>query len=66
MGKQHCTLRWNHIFNRRLFVNTTVVYNDYKFRFDAGQNDFKIQPVKGIRDINAKWMRIFSLPPNIK
>ena len=53
-GNSTATLRWNHIFNRKLFSNTTLVYNDYKFKFDATQNDFNIVLSSGIRDVNAK------------
>ena len=37
-GNATGTLRWNHVFNNRLFGNTTAVYNDYKFTFNAAQN----------------------------
>jgi outer membrane receptor protein involved in Fe transport len=53
-GNSTATLRWNHVFNRKLFANTTLVYNDYKFRFSAAQNDFNISLSSGIRDLNAK------------
>ena len=53
-GNSTATLRWNHIFNRKLFANTTVVYNDYKFSVSARQNDFFIKLSSGIRDLNAK------------
>ena len=53
-GNSTATLRWNHVFNRRLFANTTFVYNDYKFRFTASQNDFSLSLSSGIRDGNAK------------
>jgi len=39
-GNSTATLRWNHVFNRKLFANTTLVYNDYKFAFGAEQEDF--------------------------
>jgi hypothetical protein len=42
------------VFSRRLFANTTLVFNDYKFRFAAAQNDFNIALASGIRDGNAK------------
>lgn len=29
------TLRWNHLFNPRLFANTTLVVSDYAFRLDT-------------------------------
>lgn len=53
-GNSTATLRWNHVFNSKLFANTTLVYNDYKFSFGAAQNDFEIKLSSGIRDINAK------------
>lgn len=53
-GNSTATLRWNHVFNRKLFANTTVVYNDYKFRFSAAQDNFNITLASGIRDGNAK------------
>ena len=37
-----------------LFANTTLVYNDYKFRFGAAQNNFEVNLSSGIRDGNAK------------
>lgn len=54
-GNSTATLRWNHVFNRKLFANTTVVYNDYGFSFGAAQNDFEIKLSSGIRDWNAKF-----------
>lgn len=53
-GNTTATVRWNHIFNNKLFSNTSLVYNDYQFRFDALQNDFRIALSSGIRDLNAK------------
>ncbi len=32
-GNSTATLRWNHLFNNKLFLNTTAVYNDYQFSF---------------------------------
>ncbi|HEU4472916.1 MAG TPA: TonB-dependent receptor [Flavisolibacter sp.] len=53
-GNSTATLRWNRVFNRKLFANTTLVYNDYNFSFGAAQNDFEIKLASGIRDFNAK------------
>lgn len=53
-GNSTATLRWNHQFNSKLFVNTTAVYNDYKFSFGGEQNDFEIKLSSGIRDLNIK------------
>ena len=53
-GNATGTLRWNHVFNKKLFANTTAVYNDYNFNFKASQNDFVIKLASGIRDISLK------------
>lgn len=53
-GNATATLRWNHLFNDKLFMNTTLVFNDYKFKFDAQQLDFKFGISSGVRDFNAK------------
>ncbi len=53
-GNSTATLRWNHVFNRRLFANTTLVYNDYKFRFTASQENFELGLSSGIKDGTLK------------
>ncbi len=53
-GNATGTLRWNHVFNNRLFGNTTAVYNDYNFTFKAIQNNFEIKLASGIRDVSLK------------
>jgi len=53
-GNSTATLRWNHVFNRRLFSNTTLLFNDYKFKFSAQQENFEIGLSSGIRDGSIK------------
>ena len=53
-GNATSTVRWNHIFNKKLFANTTLVYNDYHFNLNGSQNDFNINLSSGIRDLTAK------------
>ena len=53
-GNATGTLRWNHIFNNKLFGNTTAVYNDYNFSFEAAQNNFSVKLASGIRDVSIK------------
>jgi hypothetical protein len=53
-GNTTGTLRFNHIFNSRLFSNTSLIYSDYNYTvqsFDVG-NDFKVR--SSIRDFNLK------------
>ena len=53
-GNATGTLRWNHVFNKRLFGNTTAVYNDYNFTFKAAQNSFEVKLASGIKDLSLK------------
>lgn len=65
-GNSTVTFRWNHIFNRKLFSNTSLVYNDYKFSFSAAQNDFTIKLSSGIKDLNVKTDFDYYLNPKHK
>lgn len=53
-GNSTGTFRWNHVFNNRLFGNTTAVYSDYNFNFAANQNNFEVSLLSGIKDISFK------------
>ncbi|MDE3252730.1 MAG: TonB-dependent receptor, partial [Bacteroidota bacterium] len=53
-GNSTATFRWNHVFNQKLFSNTTLVYNDYHFALDGQQNNFHLNLSSGIRDLTAK------------
>lgn len=53
-GNKTGTLRWNHLFNDKLFFNLSAVYNDYQFQFDGGQEDFIFKVFSGVRDYNLK------------
>jgi len=53
-GNSTGTVRWNHIFNKRLFSNTSLIYSnyDYELQIRTGSNDFRI--FSQIRDWNLK------------
>jgi hypothetical protein len=53
-GNATTTLRWNHLFNSKLFMNTSAIYNAYNFKVTADQNNFAITLYSGIRDYNLK------------
>lgn len=53
-GNSTGTLRWNHLFNDKLFLNTTLMYNDYQFQFNGGQDNFKFGIYSRVRDLNGK------------
>lgn len=53
-GNKTGTLRWNHLFHERMFMNVSLIYNDYKFQFSGGQDDFVFKLFSGVRDWNFK------------
>lgn len=53
-GNATGTLRWNHVFNKKLFANTTAVFNNYNFTFRAAQNNFDLTLASGIKDVSLK------------
>ncbi|RQO30756.1 TonB-dependent receptor [Taibaiella sp. KBW10] len=53
-GNATSTLRWNHQFNDKLFMNVSAIYNTYNFQFTGGQKDLYITLKSGIRDWNGK------------
>ncbi|MGN6508953.1 MAG: TonB-dependent receptor plug domain-containing protein, partial [Chitinophaga sp.] len=53
-GNKTATLRWNHVFSKKLFANTSLIYNDYKFTFGASNEGFMIRLKSGIKDYNGK------------
>jgi hypothetical protein len=53
-GNATATLRWNHVFTPKLFMNVSAVYNDYDFKAIGGQDIFQFNAFSGVRDYNAK------------
>lgn len=53
-GNSTGTLRWNHIFTQKLFMNLSLVYNDYKFEVRGGQDNFNFKLFSGVKDWNVK------------
>jgi hypothetical protein len=54
-GNYTGTLRWNHIFNSKLFVNTSLVYSRYNYNFDINiSENLNFRRTNYIDDINLK------------
>ncbi|MEQ8425404.1 MAG: TonB-dependent receptor [Cyclobacteriaceae bacterium] len=62
-GNSTATLRWNHLFGQKLFLNTSVIYNQYDQNIEAVQNNSFSQVFSGINDISAKTE--FQYLPNL-
>jgi len=53
-GNTTATMRWNHLFNSRLFSNTSLIYSNYDFKITSktAGNEFNI--ISQIKDWNLK------------
>jgi outer membrane receptor for ferrienterochelin and colicin len=61
-GNATGTVRWNRIISDKLFMNTIATFTDYKFEFQAIQEQFEFRLKSGIRDYGAKMQ--FNYYPN--
>lgn len=59
-GNKAGSLRWNHQFSPSLFVNTTIVINDYNYKTE-GDIDGKFSLEAGINDFSMKQDYALSL-----
>tara|TARA_B100000900_G_scaffold81473_1_gene65728 strand:- start:1700 stop:4048 length:2349 start_codon:yes stop_codon:yes gene_type:complete len=53
-GNATTSLRWNHLFNEKLFMNTSLIFSDYRFEFNIAQQEFELKIFSGINDWNTK------------
>jgi hypothetical protein len=53
-GNSTATLRWNHLFSDRLFLNVSAIFNDYNFEAGSKREVFSFKYTSGIRDLNLK------------
>jgi hypothetical protein len=53
-GNATGTARWNHVFNPKLFLNTTFTYSDYQYNISNKLTGFAFNTNSNIRDANLK------------
>ncbi|PHN03930.1 TonB-dependent receptor [Flavilitoribacter nigricans] len=53
-GNATGTARWNHVFNPKLFANTTFTYSDYQYNIKNRLTGFNFEVGSDIRDANFK------------
>jgi len=64
-GNSTATVRWNHLFDERLFFNLTSIYSDYDYNLAFGETDLdKFEWESRIRTISFKPQLTFFLSPN--
>ncbi|GAB3950169.1 TonB-dependent receptor [Spirosoma harenae] len=54
------TLRWNHLFNQKLFSNLSLIYSDYQFQIASDERlsetlNSSLRYSSGVRDVSAKF-----------
>ena len=60
-GNSTATLRWNHLFNNKLFSNTSIIYSNYsfgiydKYKMKKDSTDYYAEYYSGIRDLTLKY-----------
>lgn len=59
-GNATGTLRWNHLFNQKLFANTSFIFSNYRFgafarEKDAKGNTYSLDYSSSIRDLGLKY-----------
>lgn len=53
-GNATGTARWNHLFNNKLFMNVSAIYNSFDFSVESAFQDFNFNLYSGIQDWNGK------------
>lgn len=67
-GNATSTLRWNHLFNNRLFSNLSFIFTNYKLGIENqlkyGNDYYNLKYVSNIRDFGIKYNFDFMPSPN--
>jgi len=53
-GNKTATFRWNHLFNNKLFSNSTLIYSDYNYTIKSSDDINNFRVISNIRDLNLK------------
>jgi hypothetical protein len=53
-GNITATTRWNHIVNDKIFSNTSLIFNQYSYRFNVDVGSMTMRVISQIRDWNLK------------
>ena len=53
-GNATATVRWNHLFNSKLFSNTSLIFSNYNYKIKAEEDESSLSLFSQIRDWNFK------------
>lgn len=62
-GNQTTTLRWNHLFSKKIFSNFTVYYSKYDYRLGFGSGDNTFEWKSNIVNVSGKTDFNFYITP---
>lgn len=62
-GNYTGTIRWNHLFNDRLFLNSSLIISDYNYSMSMDTGEDNLEILSGINDINLKEDFSFYINP---
>lgn len=65
-GNAIASLRWNHVFSEKLFMNARVSLTDYQFQFISQQDQFEFGLNSGIRDYGSSIDFTYYTNPRVK
>lgn len=65
-GNGIASLRWNHLFSDKLFLNSRVSLTDYQFQFISKQDEFEFGLNSGIRDYSFSTDLTYYYSPRLK
>ncbi len=53
-GNATATVRWNHVFNEKLFSNTTLIYSDFTYNVNVSNDNSDFKIASKIENFNFK------------
>ncbi|MBC8153284.1 MAG: carboxypeptidase-like regulatory domain-containing protein, partial [Bacteroidetes bacterium] len=53
-GNATATFRWNHLFSNKLFLNSSLIYSNYRYQIGLGGGNAKVTIDSRIKDWNLK------------
>ena len=63
-GNATGTARWNHIFNSKLFLNTSLIFSNYDYALGEPEGEAAYKWTSNIKDYNGKLDFNYFLNPN--
>jgi hypothetical protein len=63
-GNKTATFRWNHLFNERLFLNTSVIASNFDYKLELNDTGFGFKWISNLQEISVKNDLSYSLNEN--